>query len=84
ETLLQNVNDNEKVRKDLCQYPFKIENLKITISFESKQNIVNPERITFISARDNIIKYYHNPPTGYRVLIHEETFEEAKEKLGQK
>ncbi|PIS00760.1 MAG: hypothetical protein COT84_05815 [Chlamydiae bacterium CG10_big_fil_rev_8_21_14_0_10_35_9] len=49
ETLLKNVNDNEKIRKDLCQYPFKIENLEIDLLSKKEKDVLSPEGITLLN-----------------------------------
>ncbi|MGD2168718.1 MAG: hypothetical protein PVI40_00565 [Chlamydiota bacterium] len=83
ETLLQNVNDNEKIRKDLCQYPFKIENLSIDLSFRSSKDRNDPSAIIFIYASKGKITYVCSTKEGRLKETYEETYEEAKSHLGK-
>ena len=83
ETLLQNVNDNEKIRKDLCQYPFKIENLSIDLSFRSSKDRNDPSAIIFIYASKGKITYVCSTKEGLLKETYEETYKEAKRHLGQ-
>ena len=89
--LLEKVNADKKLRPFLHNYPFQIENLKISIRFEDSPGIRVPEEfVAYVSNIKNRVcydKYVIDPNADHPVLrgkltdLYEETYEEAVELL---
>lgn len=83
EEYLREINNSEKIRPYLHNYPFTVKNIEIGIwIYNPDKTDLPPEKISYISALDGVIDYYgeySGPP--FRKVIHEETYEEALKAL---
>jgi len=85
EILLTKINSHEKIRPDLCNYPFNISNIELSLDFKKNDKIIKNKRskiVNFVTLGKGIIKYKYCEPSNYifETLL-EESFEEAKEKV---
>ena len=80
---LYNINSDEKVRPYLNNYPFKIEDLKIFLSFlPSKYREVEPGKLDHIVINNGRLTFNtRSKETGRLTTLFEETIEEAREKV---
>ncbi len=80
---LNKINSNEQIRPYLDNYPFRPENIQIIIYLQTP--IGSPPdfgKLIVVSMSDGILRYsIENSKTGPLITIHEETYEEASEKL---
>ena len=76
---LKAINNDEKTRPYLHQYPFTADNIKIDIWIRNPNGTrVTLEKICYISASNGILTYYLDDPEKYsRKTLHQETYEEA-------
>jgi len=85
ETFLKKINSNEKIRPDLCNYPFAIENVKININFTKNKKInkkTKSKGVTFVTLKKGMIIYeYTNFSEMIFEVIESESYNEAKEKI---
>jgi hypothetical protein len=80
---LNEINSNEKIRPYLIQYPFDSKNVEVMILLQkSDGSKVDQGELTLIVCRGGVLKYeIHNADTHLLSTIHEETFEEAVQRL---
>jgi hypothetical protein len=79
ETLLAKVNDCEKIKPFLREYPFKSKDIDISVAFRENDNsryIDGSVALTFL-AKGNLFYCAENPKTGELVDILKEPYEEA-------
>ena len=80
---LDTINSNEQIRQFLHNYPFKPENIEISIYLQKPDGSnPDPDKLTVITITNGVLDYMIDEPGTYRLLtIYKETFEEATEKL---
>lgn len=73
------INNNEKIRPYLHEYPFTAKNIEIDIWIRNPDgSSVSLDMIYYISAINGILYYYIDDPEKYsRKTVHQETYEEA-------
>ena len=78
---LREINDNEKIRPYLANYPFKPENIQIAIFLKNPNGSKTaPEKLRVISITDGLLRYDIGMDS--LTTICEETYDEAAAKLG--
>src|ERR1700722_3388026 len=75
---LKTINENEKIRSFLENYPYGPENIEINIFINPGNRTPKSDGLGVIAIIDGKLKYYSNP---HFTKIYEETYEEALEKL---
>lgn len=85
DSMVGEINANEKIRPYLFNYPFKASNIEIRIFLRNPDGSdVSPGKLSVIEAIDGILEYrIDNSQTNLFTLIQAETYEEAKGKLEQ-
>ena len=83
ETFIDIINEDERIRPYLYNYPFKPKNVEIRIFINNPDNsLVDAGKLCIISLIDNYCAYkIWDIQTGRLKTILKETFEEAKEKI---
>lgn len=83
EELLQRLNQSEKIRPYLDHYPFRIEGIKLSISFhDNSYERVNKEYVAYISLiEDNIHYYYYDAENDKLITFLKEPYSEALKKV---
>jgi len=76
---LSKINNDEKIRPYLHQYPFTDKNIEIDFWIRNPdRSRVALNKIYYVSAIDGILRYYVDDPEKFsRKLVNEETYEEA-------
>ncbi len=74
------VNQEEAIHQYLANYPFRPENVEVTIFLQdSRGKRVQPDRFIFVEAAAGRVVYKADDPETNRYrIVHKETFEEAK------
>ena len=82
--LIKRVNDSEKLRPYLKNYPFTIENVQIAVGYNGQKPIVDGE-LEYSSLIKGIIRYKDRDANTQKFhTIHQESYEEATQKLKSK
>jgi hypothetical protein len=83
---LSEINDDEKVRPYLHQYPFTDQNIEIDFWIRNPDGSrVLPDKIYYVSAINGILRYYIDDPENFsRKIVHQETYEEALRAVSSK
>ncbi len=77
-TYLNAINEDEEIRPYLCEFPFTVKNIEITIFPRKADNSdPSPGNLYYVTSDDGILGYYIEIEES-RQLIHEETFAEAQ------
>lgn len=86
ETFLSIINADERIRPYLIKYPFDPENIEIRIFIFNKDgSSIGSDRLCVIGIIDGILDYQIHTPDGlWLERVHEETYEEALEKLKER
>ena len=82
---LREINDNEKIRPYLANYPFKPENIQIAIFLENPNGSKTAsEKLSIITMKEGVLRYDIGVLDSRNALITicEETYDEAAAKLG--
>ena len=79
QSYLDEINQNEQIRRYLKNYPFTPKNIEIGISIHNPDGSnVSKDKLFYISAYDGILYYYLDGPYHTsRITSHQETYEEA-------
>jgi len=85
ESFLKKINSKEKIRPDLCNYPFNVNNLEMDITLTKNKKVnkrTNSQKVTFVTLKKGEIIYeYTNFDEMIFDVIKSETYLEAKEKV---
>jgi hypothetical protein len=81
---LKAINEDERIRPYLQNYPFLPKNIEMSIFFKKPNGSeMKSGKLSIIDLGDAKLKYKINDPeTNHLIVIHTETYEEAAEKLG--
>ena len=78
EKLLKRVNEHEKIRPFLREYPFKANRIVIMIAFENSNNVrYSDGSVALIFPARNKLFYYKSDKDEELLDLHEEPYEEA-------
>lgn len=79
ECYLNEINQNQEIRKYLKNYPFTARNIQIGIYIHKPDGSdVHKDKLYYISAINGILYYYINDPKNQsRIIFHQETYAEA-------
>ena len=84
ETFLKKINNHEKIRPDLCNYPFSSDNLDIQIDLIGNDKIIKKKKmeiVNFVVLKEGMIFYkYSGINNSIYKNLEKETYKEAKEK----
>ncbi len=81
EEFLHRINCNEKIRPHLHNFPFEVDNIKLTISFLDSQGHTTRDghvAMVFISRNHTIFYEAYNPITEDFYTLDKESYEEAR------
>ncbi len=83
ETFMSVINEDERIRTYLINYPFEPKNIEIRIFLQKEDGSnVALDSLCILGAIDGILSYRIHKPDGFGLdRVHEETYEEALEKL---
>ncbi len=86
ETFMTVINKDERIRTYLINYPFEPKNIEIEIFIQNEDgSSVALDSLCILGAVDGILDYQIHTPDGlWLETVHEETYEEALEKLQEK
>lgn len=85
EKLIQEVNSKEKARIFLNEYPFKPDRAKISLSFRNRRGSYYTDgSIAYVlHSRDNLYYFSYDKKSKDLVLMHEESYESALQKISK-
>lgn len=79
---LGRINENEKLRPFLLNYPFEPKNIQIAIFiYKPDGSSPDPNHLDVISMTNGLLRYKIDNPDGGLITICEEKFEDARAKL---
>lgn len=80
---LDTINKNEQIRPYLFNFPFKPENIEISIALANTDGSeIPPKKLCFVVMRAGILEYKANQPDSNKfVVLYTETYDEATSKL---
>jgi hypothetical protein len=82
-SMMEEVNQEARIRPYLCRYPFVPDNLEIKIFIRNPEGRdVTPGALWIVEASDGILYYKIDNPATHRLTdVYKETYEEALERL---
>ncbi len=85
QSYLEEINQSKEIRRYLKNYPFTPNNIEVGIYVHKPDGSKVPKnKLFYISAIDSIIYYYLDNPKFYsRIILHQETYDEALKILNE-
>lgn len=86
EKLLKKINENEKIRPYLREYPFPSSRARVSVSFHKRNgDYYTDGSVAYIfQARDNLFYYTADPKTKDQTVLFKEPYEDAVKLVHQK
>ncbi len=82
--VLEALNRNEELRNEMVDYPMTPVNIDYTVSLEDDDGGPIRDGLSSCSTSNNIVYFFEVvPPNGAVNIYHEETFEEAQQKVAE-